>query len=235
VGGVSSDAAFYSVIDDPSDLTIPLITRYWIYATGEEEIVQSSIFLLMIIPRIRGSGSQKATALYEISEGEIEASVVILHRVLRNKDFIARFVESFTSHVQRFRDFEAIVVTDILMKFWSWARAIRKNPLCSTFLKSVRTSAPLWSSLFGAISKPANKRTTDSFTNTTHFHVLMLAFHMIQSRDDSAEAMALTELWVSTGIFEALEVSLGEVLRHGTEEEQMELCSASFRYSSILG
>jgi hypothetical protein len=39
--------------------------------------------------------------------------------------------------------------------------------------------------------------------------------------------MALTELWVVTGVFDALEASLGEVLLHGTEDEKVELCSTS--------
>jgi len=52
-----------------------------------------------------------------------------------------------------------------------------------------------------------------------------LAFQLICNPDSSSEAIALTDLWVSTGVFDALEASLGEVLRYGTEDEQAELCS----------
>jgi hypothetical protein len=173
-------------------------------------------------------GSPKTINLYDITADEIDTTVTILRRILRNEDTIAAFVEAIPSHLQRFRDFEATIVLDILGKFWSWARATRKDPLCSIFLKSIRTSVPLWRSLFEASLRPANKRTTASFACTPHFHICTLAFHLVQSRDSSTEAMALTELWVSTGVFDALEVSIGEVLRHGTEEEQVELCGESF-------
>lgn len=221
---IEVERSFASVIEDESDLTIPLITRYWTHATGEGEIVQSSLFLLMIVPRLMDPGSPKTINLYDITADEIDTTVTILRRILRNEDTIAAFVEAIPSHLQRFRDFEATIVLDILGKFWSWARATRKDPLCSIFLKSIRTSVPLWRSLFEASLRPANKRTTASFACTPHFHICTLAFHLVQSRDSSTEAMALTELWVSTGVFDALEVSIGEVLRHGTEEEQVELC-----------
>lgn len=56
--------------------------------------------------------------------------------------------------------------------------------------------------------------------------MINLVFTLMRSRNSRSEAEALTELWVSTGIFEALEVSVGEALHHGTEDEQVELCGA---------
>jgi len=41
---VEAERSFASIIEDDSDLTIPLMIRYWIHATGEEEIAQLSVF-----------------------------------------------------------------------------------------------------------------------------------------------------------------------------------------------
>lgn len=54
-----------------------------------------------------------------------------------------------------------------------------------------------------------------------------LARCLAVSRDSTLEAVALTELWISTGIFDAMEASLAEVFSRGTEDEQVELCGTS--------
>jgi hypothetical protein len=148
---------------------------------------------------------------------------------LQNNDSIAEFIEATASHLRRFRGFEAKIVAAILEKIWNWARALRQDPLCSEFLRVVRTSVSLWSSLFDASSRSSSNHHTGSFKDTPHFYMSTLAFDLIRSRGSSSEAIALTDLWVSTGAFDALEASLGEALHHGTEDEQVELCSASSR------
>jgi hypothetical protein len=149
-----------------------------------------------------------------------------LRRILQNADFIAEFVLATASHLRRFRDFEATAVANILQKLWNWALAFRQDPLCSEFLRVVRTSAPLWSSLFEASSRPTGAYNAGSFVNTLQYNMSTLAFHHILTRETSSEAKALNGLWTSTGVFDALEASLGEVLRQGTEDNQVELCSA---------
>jgi hypothetical protein len=218
-----------SVIDDDSDLTIALITRYWIHATGEEEIVQLFIFLMMLVPRRPVPGLPNRLPLYFVAEGEPDTTVTILRRILRSNNTIAEFLRATGSHLRRFRGFEAMNVAAILEKLWSWAQAFRYDSLCSEFLRVIRTSAPLWSSLFEASSRCTGKHHSGSFADTPHFYVGKLAAHLVLSRDSSSEAMALTELMVSTGVFNALEASLGEALLYGTEDEQIELCSASSR------
>ena len=220
----------HSVIDEDSDLTIPLITRYWVHATEEEEIMQSSIFMLLLIPRRPGPVSPPGNSLsplYVIAEGEPDTTVIILRRVLLNNDAIVEFVHATASHLRRFSGIEAKTVAAIMEKYWSWARANRNDPLCSEFLRVVRTSDLLWRSLFEASSRSMGNRYLGSFHNTPHFYMSNLARCLAVSRDSTPEAVALTELWISTGIFDALEASLAEVLSRGTEDEQVELCSTS--------
>jgi len=73
----------------------------------------------------------------------------------------------------------------------------------------------------------SKKDSIDSFEGTLHCQMSILASHFIQTRHTASEAMAMTELWVSAGVFDALEVSIGEVLRYGTDEDQMAFCRAS--------
>ncbi|KIM86628.1 hypothetical protein PILCRDRAFT_310097 [Piloderma croceum F 1598] len=178
---------------------------------------------MILIPRRSVSGHQNGLLpLYIVAEGEADTTITVLRRILRNNATISEFVGATASHLRRFRGFEAKNAAAILEKLWNWARSFRSDPLCSEFHRVVRTSAPLWSSLFDASS-----RSTDhpgSFIDTPQFYVINLANHLIITRDSSSEAIALTELWVSTGIFDAMEVSLREVARCGTEDEQVEFC-----------
>jgi len=222
-----AERSFASVIDDESDLTISLMTRHWVHATGEDEMNQLFIFLRMLIPRRPAPGPEDPTllSLYLVREGEPDNTVAVLRRILQSNDFIAEFIEATASQLRRFRGLEANIVMSFLDKLWNWARAFRQDPLCSEFLSVIRTSAPFWSSLFDASSRSTRDSQTDSFHHTPHYYMSILAFQLICSRDSSSHAIALTDLWISTGVFDALEVSLGEVLRRGTDDEQVDLCS----------
>ncbi|KIM80379.1 hypothetical protein PILCRDRAFT_531388 [Piloderma croceum F 1598] len=220
--------SFASVIDEDSDLTIPLITRYWVHATEEEEIMQSSIFMILLIPRRPDPVSlpgNSLSPLYIIAEGEPDTTVTILRRVLLNNDAIVEFVHATASHLRRFSGIEAETVAAIMEKYWSWARANRNDPLCFEFLRVIRTSDLLWRSLFEASSRSMGNRYIGSFHDTPHFYMSNLARCLAVNRDSTPEAVALTELWISTGIFDALEASLVDVLSRGTEDEQVELCT----------
>jgi hypothetical protein len=61
----------------------------------------------------------------------------------------------------------------------------------------------------------------------THFYMSNLARCLTISHDSTPEAVTLTELWISTSIFNTLEASLMEMLSRGTEDKQVELCSMS--------
>jgi hypothetical protein len=191
---------------------------------------QLFIFLMMLIPRRPAPGPEDPTllSLYLVREGEPDNTVAVLRRILQSNDFIAEFIEATASQLRRFRGFEANIVMSFLDKLWNWARAFRQDPLCSEFLSVIRTSAPFWSSLFDASSRSTRDSQTDSFHHTPHYYMSILAFQLICSRDSSSHAIALTDLWISTGVFDALEVSLGEVLRRGTDDEQVDLCSMFF-------
>ena len=192
--------------------------------------MQSSIFMMLLIPRRPGPVSLPGNSLspqYIIADGETDTTVTILRRILLNNDTIVEFVHATASHLRRFSGIEATTVAAIMDKYWSWARANRNDPLCSEFLRVVRTSDLLWKSLFEASSRSIGNRYIGSFHDTPHFYTSNLARCLAVSRDSTPEAVALTELWISTGIFDALEASLAEVLSRGTEDEQVELCSTS--------
>lgn len=226
---VEAERSFASIIEDDSDLTIPLMIRYWIHATGEEEIAQLSVFFVKLIPRRPppefSPGSMYTGPLVLVREGETDTTITILRRILQNSDSIAEFVDATASHLRRFNGPQVTNVAGILEKFWNWANDFRQDPLCSEFLRIIRTSVPLWSSLFEVSSRSTGNYGTSSFINTPHYYMSTLVVHLIWCRDSPSEAMALTELWVVTGVFDALEASLGEVLLHGTEDEKVELCS----------
>lgn len=192
--------------------------------------MQSSIFMILLIPRSPGPVAPPGgslSPLYIIAEGEADTTVTILRRVLLNNDAIVEFVHATASHLRRFSGIEAKTVAAIMEKYWSWARANRNDPLCSEFLRVVRTSELFWRSLFEASSRSMGNRFIGSFQDTPHYYMSNLARCLAVSRDSTAEAIALTELWISTGIFGALEASLTEVLSCGTRDEQVELCSTS--------
>src|ERR1700683_5645812 len=110
----------HSVIDEDSDLTIPLITRYWVHATEEEEIIQSSIFMILLIPRRPGpvsSSSDSLSPLYIIAEGEPDMTVTVLRRILLNNDAIVEFVHATASHLRRFSGIEAKTVAALMEKY----------------------------------------------------------------------------------------------------------------------
>jgi hypothetical protein len=193
--------------------------------------VQLFIFLMILIPRRAVPGHQPGDGLlplYVVADGEADTTITVLRRILRNNATIAEFVGATASHLRRFRGFEAKNAAAILEKLWNWARSFRSDPLCSEFHRVIRTSAPLWRNLFEVSSRPTDH--TGSFIDTPQFYVSNLANHLIITRGSPLEAIALTELWVSTGIFDAMEASLLEVMRYGTENEQVEFCSA-FSYT----
>jgi len=88
----------------------------------------------------------------------------------------------------------------------------------------VRTSEPLWRSLFETSLTSVGDQRVGSFNDTPHYYMSHFVHCLAASRDSASEAIAQIELWISIGIFDALEASLREVLRHGTEDEQVELC-----------
>jgi hypothetical protein len=110
----------HSVIDEDSDLTIPLITRYWVHAAEEEEIMQSSIFMILLIPRRPGFVSlpgNSLSPLYIIAEGEPDTTVTILRRIFLNNDAIVEFVHATASHLRRFSGIEAKTVAAIVERY----------------------------------------------------------------------------------------------------------------------
>jgi hypothetical protein len=222
---VEVEPSFGSVINDESDLTLSLLARYWAHETGETEIGQLFIFFLMLFPRraIPGGPRSGMVPLLVVAAGERDNTLPFLQRILQNNEFIAEFIQGTASHLRRFRDFEATGVATIIEKLWNWARAFEKDPLCSEFLRVIRTSATLWSGFFEASSRSTDKHITASFENTPHYYMSSLASHLVHCRASSDEAKALCALWVSTGVFDALEVTVWEALRHGTEDEQVEL------------
>lgn len=180
---------------------------------------------MILIPRRAVPGHQPGDGLlplYVVADGEADTTITVLRRILRNNATIAEFVGATASHLRRFRGFEAKNAAAILEKLWNWARSFRSDPLCSEFHRVIRTSAPLWRNLFEVSSRPTDH--TGSFIDTPQFYVSNLANHLIITRGSPLEAIALTELWVSTGIFDAMEASLLEVMRYGTENEQVEFC-----------
>jgi hypothetical protein len=222
-------SALCSVLEDDTDLTIALFARLWVHATGEDEIGQLFVFFLMLTPRRSIPGEQKSIALIYVAEGETDNTITILRRILQNNDFIAEFIQATASHLRRFSGFECAGVACVFEKLWNWASAFRQDPLCSEFLRVVRTSVPFWSSIFEASSKPSGEDRPTSFEQTLYYDMSTLTNNHIIDRDSSSEAVALAELWVSTGIFDALETSLEEVLRHGTEDDQVKLSRGSSR------
>jgi hypothetical protein len=189
--------------------------------------VQLFIFLMILIPMRSVPGHQNGLLpLYTVAEGETDTTITVLRRILRNNATIAEFVGATASHLRRFRGFEAKNAAALLEKLWNWARSYRSDPLCSEFHRVIRTSAPLWSSLFEASSRSTDDH-PGSFMDTQQFYMSNLANHLIITRESPSDAIALTELWVSTGIFDAMEASLREVVRCGTEDEQVEFCRAS--------
>lgn len=153
--------------------------------------------------------------------------MTILRRFLQNNEFIAEFIQATALHMRRFRNHEAQGVAHILEWLWIWAHNFRTDLLCAEFLRVIRTSALLWGSLFEASSRTTDKHKTETFKSTPHSSVSALASKHVLTRASSDEAKALAELWVSTGVFEAVEVTLGEALRYGTDDELVELSGAS--------
>lgn len=192
--------------------------------------MQSSIFMLLLIPRRRGPEpppGNSLSPLHILDDGEQDTTVAILRRILLNNDTIVDFVHATASHLRHFSGIEAKTVAAIMEKYWSWARAHRDDPLCSEFLRVVRTSNLLWRSICNASLRSTDISFIGSFHDTPHYYMSNLARCLAVSRDSTLEAVALTELWISTGIFDAMEASLAEVFSRGTEDEQVELCGTS--------
>ena len=145
--------------------------------------MQLFVFLMILIPRRSVSGQQKGLLpLYVVAEGETDNTITVLRRILRNNATISEFVGATASHLQRFRGFEAKNVVVILEKLWNWARFFRSDPLCSEFHRIIRTSVPLWSSLFEASSRSTGDH-PGSFIDTLQFYVSNLANRLIITRD----------------------------------------------------
>jgi hypothetical protein len=182
----------------------------------------------MIIPRRAIPGTPTSgMSLFCVAEGEPDNTITVLRRILQNNEFIAEFIQGTASHLRRFRDFEATGAATVLEKLWNWAKAFEKDPLCSEFLRVFRTSAPLWGGFFEASSRSTDKHITASFEDTPHYYMSILGSHHVHCRASSDDAKALSALWVTNGVFDALEVTIWEALRHGTEDQQVELSSMS--------
>jgi len=182
------------------------------------------IFLLRLIPR-RGAPSSNYSALVFVPEGATDLTLPILRRILQNDEFIADFIQATATHLRHFHGSEAESTALIIGKIWNWAAAFKEDPLCSRFLDEIRTSVPFWTNLFEA--SLGSLGSTKRFEMTLCHHAGDLTNCLVHHRYTASEAEAVTKLLVSTRIFDALEASLGEVLRHGTQDDQFELCSTS--------
>jgi hypothetical protein len=226
--------ALYSVIEDDTDLTISLISRNWVHATGEAEMGYFLVFLLMLIPRLGVREPSSHQPLFIIPSANHDPTLPVLRRILQTNEFISDFVQATASHLRRFRGFKAEAVASFLDKFWAWASAHKQDPLCAQFLRELRTSAPFWSNLFEASLKSVGHRSKKSFEGTLHHNMSVLAGRLVVTCDSPEDAQAVTKLLVSTCIFDALEASLEEVLCNGTKEDQFELCRAYSRTRVFL-
>jgi hypothetical protein len=179
----------------------------------------------VLVPWISKPGHEAQTPgpLRFIAEGEFDAARTILHRIFQTKKFIAKFVRATASHFKRFDNAEVAVAGYNFHMLWLWARHFRQDALCAVFLTTIRTSAPFWRNLFEASSR-APSHCNNGFQRTPYWTTPEFASSLIDCRDSASEAQALAKLWVSTGIFDALEVTIGEALHHGQENEQLKLC-----------
>ena len=158
-----------------------------------------------------------------VENSRSNTSIITLRRILQNKDTIADFVEATASHLRGFRSLEANKVAAILKKLTLWSRAFRDDPLCTEFLRVVRTSEPLWRSLFTVSNSPSG---ASSFTDSLHDSMLRLVIFLAFRQETSLESKALTELWASAGIFDALDGCIEEAFGYDTENHE-DLFSAS--------
>ena len=138
----------------------------------------------MLIPRRAIPGIQRSLPLVYVADGEIDTTITFLRRILQNNAFITEFIQATASHLRRFSGFEGATVAAIFEKLWNWALAFRQDPLCSEFLRVIRTSAPFWNSIFEASSRPSGEYRPRLFEQTLHYHMSTLANHIVD-RDSS--------------------------------------------------
>lgn len=119
---------------------------------------------LLPVPAELGHEVQEFRPFYRVAKGELDTAITILRRILQSSNFIAQFVQAFSSHFRRFDVLELVMVVDFLIKLWLWARSLRQDPLYSEFLNATRTSLPLWRNLFEASSRSTGELGNASFS-----------------------------------------------------------------------
>ncbi|KAI0650099.1 hypothetical protein C8Q79DRAFT_942261 [Trametes meyenii] len=217
---VRVDPTFLDVVLKPSDLTLAVSFRFWLYSTDEPDARSNSSLISPFLPE---SMVQDHWAGHFASSPPPDIHT-LLPRILlgasrgvekkkrtptQQADFI---VSTFASHWQRFPP------RYILEEFELFASLLKATSTeWPPFARAVHRSEPLWSSMagimkrYGAVDRNASLR--GFLPEGAAVAALRMYFNVLNGPEGDEHVDTLTYSWLAGGLFDGLEGALGTIVR----------------------
>ena len=207
---LASDHNPLSVIDDESDLTIPVLSRYWLHATsGSDKFMNTSSMAEMMRPQAKSIRDYRALHPFPTT---------FFHRIMRGVSSSPKaFISTSASRLSGIYGVEAYL--EVLLFESAWHMASQgDHQLHTEFLEVTRHSIPLWTNMFALLRRSAEEDQPDNTTNKcngtlvlspTIFLAGAVTTNCSKIQGDSQQArLALMHIWARTEIISALSQSI---------------------------
>ncbi|KAI0356557.1 hypothetical protein OH77DRAFT_1535531 [Trametes cingulata] len=221
---VHVDPSFFEVILKPSDLTLAVCFRNWLYATDDYDTIINSTLISPLLDN--GVGPRSWRQYFEAHP--LPELRILLPRILlgasrgtekkkRTPNQAADFVVSaFARHIKRCKDRELYEVLTLLSGLLSAAK--KEYPV---FCRALYKSEAFWSAVATAITRHAdlgpNVPRQGFIPETLAVGTIRLYFSVLHTPEAQDHIDTLIYNWVAGGLFDALEAAVPVWIRtvHG--------------------
>jgi len=220
----------HSVIDEESDLTVKVLSRYWIHSTTQRDaFINTAALAEMMEPQ------SKPIIDYRMQHPLPRS---FFNRIMLGGTSPGAFVSIVAKHLLPIYGIEGYMEVVLLKSVW--AMAIEGSCDAHTdFLRATRESSLLWSNLFILLRKSAEDDQPD-YTNKRNGRLVfpiiikLAAFVIDKCVDDLGQPppeshVSLIKLWITAGLWPAL----NEALTKGfiaIAEDDYQICRSSILF-----
>ncbi|KII91410.1 hypothetical protein PLICRDRAFT_507626 [Plicaturopsis crispa FD-325 SS-3] len=197
---------FCSVLDDETDMTIPVIVRSWVVSTDDRDafVVSKAMFDLWTpdVPPLlpyRTANPAPASIFFRVIQGAGRDDIV---------------VNTFASHLGTLRGVDANHELHFLLVLLTGSQRFEEPG--ERFLRLLVESKPLWTKLFSLI---ATSNTDDMSTEdicVVQYGLDVMTDTLKLCSSDTADLMTaeLGRAWINAGVFDALDAITSHSLTH---------------------
>lgn len=191
-----------SVVDEESDLTIAVLSRFWLHATSEgDKFINASALAELMRPQSKPIREYRTLHPFPLS---------YFNRIMQGVISLDRFVATSAARLDKLYGIEAYLEVLLFESVWHMASQATGSTLHTEILLETRNSSSLWTNLFSLLLRSVEDDKSD-FTDTLNGGIVLppiifLAGAVIadcsKTQNDSLPAFA--KLWARTKMIHAL-------------------------------